>query len=55
LFIYYILREKNNFEMSKNLARYSAENNFVELSKLYIGRLNIMNNAAKNFDILATS
>jgi len=29
-----ILHGKNDFEMSKNLARYRSENNFVELSKL---------------------
>jgi len=29
----YVLYEKNDFEVSKNLVRYKSENNFVRLSK----------------------
>jgi len=30
-----LMDEKNDFEVSKNLARYKSENNFVSLSKLF--------------------
>jgi len=40
---------KNSFtEVSKNLIRYSSENN-------YVGNSSMMSNAAKHFNILATS
>ena len=45
--------QKENDCWSENLVEYKFENNFVELyQNNYVGRPNI-NNAAKNFDILA--
>jgi len=46
-----MLHEKNNFtEESKNLTRYSSENNYwkIIIENNYIGYSNVMNNAAKS-------
>ena len=46
--------KKNDFaEISKNLAKYRSENNFVESSKIY--SKHVVNNAAKNVNIVANS
>jgi len=39
----------------KSLTRYRSENKFVGLSKIYTESLSVDDNAAKNFNILATT
>jgi len=49
-------RGKNDVvEVSKNLARYRSKNNISLNYQYYYVRHSRMSNAAKNFDILATS
>jgi len=58
MYINYIIEtsihRKNEFaEISKNLIRYRSENNFVRPQNNCVRNLNMMSNAAKNFDILS--
>jgi len=48
--------EKNDFKISKNLARYRSEDNFCWIIKISITvRSSSISKDAKNFDILTTN
>ena len=49
------MRGNNDFEVSKNLARYRFENNFVDHQNNYAGYSSMLSNAAKTLDILTFS